>query len=97
MADYWLSRHAEAELAAIADRAIQAFGIEQGCSYNGEFETRFRNLAENPLPGRGAEPLAGTSAGCEFLLDCGIDEETRAGEQGAALQLARRCPWRRAG
>ncbi|WP_349321474.1 type II toxin-antitoxin system RelE/ParE family toxin [Asticcacaulis sp. MM231] len=48
MADYRLSRKAEADLAAIADYSLQVFGIQRARSYRDDLLKAFAHIASNP-------------------------------------------------
>ena len=58
MAEYRLTRRAEADLAGIADYTIETFGIEQARRYRDQLEGCFETLSRNPCLGRSAERLA---------------------------------------
>ena len=51
MAEYRLTRRAEADLSGIADYSIETFGIEQARRYRDQLEDCFETLAQNPRLG----------------------------------------------
>ena len=57
MAEYRLTSRAGADLAGIADYAIEAFGVEQARRYRDESEACFESLAGSPRLGRDASQL----------------------------------------
>ena len=57
MADYRFSKRAAMDLEAIAEYAIERFGIERARRYRDELGTCFDQLAANPRLGRRAEQL----------------------------------------
>jgi toxin ParE1/3/4 len=58
MAEYRISKLADADIAAIADYTIKTFGIKQARRYRDGLKTSFQMLADHPERGRGAEDLA---------------------------------------
>lgn len=57
MADFLLSRRADADLGEIADYTIAEFGIEQARRYRDGLRTCFQTLADNPRLGRSADDI----------------------------------------
>ena len=58
MAEFLISRRADADLGEIADYTIAEFGIEQARRYRDGLLTCFQTLAENPALGRNADTIA---------------------------------------
>ena len=57
MAEYQFSRRAALDLEAIAEYAIERFGLEQARDYRDDLGACFERLADNPRLGRPAKEL----------------------------------------
>jgi toxin ParE1/3/4 len=58
MAEFRLSKLADADIAGIANYTIETFGVVQARRYRDDMTECFSTLSKNPMLGRGAEGLA---------------------------------------